>query len=67
LVSFSTAEDAAAGIEKINGDYDRHCRAARELAAQYLDYRKVLPGILDVCAGAPASVRAPAVRLMQEV
>ena len=67
LVSFSTAEDAAAGIEKINGDYDRHCRAARELAAQYLDYRKVLPAILDACAGAPASVPAPAVRLVQEV
>jgi hypothetical protein len=49
LLSFSTLDEAVAGIEEINRDYAAHCRAARELAEEYLDYRKVLPQMLDLC------------------
>jgi hypothetical protein len=61
LLSFATVEEAAAGIEAIDRDYDRHCEAAREIAAEYLDYRKVLPALLEACM-APAARRAPVVQ-----
>ena len=50
LLSFGTMEEAVDGIESINGDYDAHCRAARELAEEHLSYRRVLPEMLDLCA-----------------
>ena len=50
LLSFSSMEEAVAGIENINRDYEAHCRAAREMAEEYLDYRRVLPRMLDICA-----------------
>jgi len=37
LFSFTTVEEAAAAIEEVNGDYGRHCRAARALAEEYFD------------------------------
>jgi hypothetical protein len=49
LLAFSTLEEAAAGIETINRDYETHCRAARAFAEEYLDYRRVLPALLDIC------------------
>lgn len=47
LLAFSTVEEAAAAVAAIEGDYDRHARAARELAAEHLDSRKVLPRLLE--------------------
>jgi hypothetical protein len=67
LISFSNVDEAAAGIDSINRDYARHCGAARELAAEYLDYRKVLPAVLDACAASPVAAPAPPVPLTQEV
>jgi hypothetical protein len=52
LVAFATPEEAAAGVEAIDRDYERHCRAARELAEAYLDHRKVLPRMLEIGAAA---------------
>jgi len=49
LLSFSTMEEAVEGVERINSDYPGHCRAAREIAEEYLDYRKVLPKMLEDC------------------
>lgn len=49
LLAFSTLQEAAVGVEAINGDYLGHCCAAREFAAEYLEYTKVLPRMLDVC------------------
>ena len=49
LLVFSTPEEATAGIEAINRDYAAHCRAARAFAEEYLDYRRVLPPLLDAC------------------
>jgi hypothetical protein len=49
LLAFDSLEEAVAGVEAINQDYEGHCRAAREFAAEFLDYRKVLPKLLDAC------------------
>jgi len=48
LLTFSTLEEAAAGIEEINRDYLGHCRAARAIAEQHFDSDKVLAKILEV-------------------
>ncbi len=51
LVTFADMEEAVAGVAEINRDYAAHCRAARALAAEHLDYRKVLPAMLETCFG----------------
>ncbi len=47
LLTFSTLEEAAAGVEAINRDYARQARAARELAFEYFDSDKVLTKLLS--------------------
>jgi hypothetical protein len=47
LVTFSDMEEAVAGIEEINRDYEYHSRAARRLAEQHCDYRRVLPPMIE--------------------
>jgi hypothetical protein len=42
LVAFDDLEQAVAGAEQISGDYERHARAAREIAEAHFDSRKVL-------------------------
>ena len=46
LFAVRTVEEAAAAIETITADYMTHARAAREIAAEYLDARKVLARFL---------------------
>ena len=46
LLTFTTLEEAAAGVEAINRDYERHCRAARKIAETYFDSDQVLPRLL---------------------
>ncbi len=47
LFSFSNMDEAIAEIEAIEAAHERHCRAAREIAAEYFDARKVLTRLLD--------------------
>jgi hypothetical protein len=47
LFAFAGVDEAAAAIEEINRDYPRHCRAAREIAEEYFDGRKVAARLLD--------------------
>ncbi|MGD0649810.1 MAG: glycosyltransferase family 1 protein [Verrucomicrobiia bacterium] len=47
LFAFSTAEEAIAGIDHINADYARHSAAARGIAEQMFDARKVLGAMLE--------------------
>jgi hypothetical protein len=47
LLAFSTVEEAVAGIEEIASRPRAHRRAARELAEEKLDARRVLGGLLD--------------------
>jgi hypothetical protein len=46
LLTFSTLDEAAAGAEEIADDYERHSRAARELAEEHLAASRVLPRLL---------------------
>jgi hypothetical protein len=48
LFQFSEPKDVLAAFEAINGDYERHCLAARELAETFFDSSKVLVKLLDV-------------------
>jgi hypothetical protein len=53
LLSFRTADDAAAAVEAVRADYPRHARAARHLAAEVFDSDRVLPRLLR-SVGVPA-------------
>jgi len=46
LFAFQTAEEAAAALEEIGGDYARHSRAARRIAEEYFRAEKVLAKLL---------------------
>ena len=47
LLAFRTLDEAAAGADRIRGDYARHARAARALASEFFDADKVLARFLD--------------------
>jgi hypothetical protein len=47
LLVFSTLDEAVAGVEAIRSDYQRHSRAAREIAEEYFDSDKVLARLLE--------------------
>jgi len=49
LFAFQTAEDVAGAINEIGKDYDRQCRAARQIAEEYFDSQKVLTAMLKTC------------------
>ena len=47
LLSFAAFEEAAAGVEAITADRERHPRAARAIAEEHLDSRRVLGRLLN--------------------
>jgi hypothetical protein len=47
LLTFSTLDEAAAGVEEINCHYKRHSKAARQIAEEYFDSDKVLQQLLS--------------------
>jgi hypothetical protein len=47
LVTFSTPDEAVSAVDEVARDYDRHARAARELAVEHFDSDKVLSRLLD--------------------
>src|SRR5207248_2458254 len=47
MFRFSTAEQAVQAFEAINADYERHCRAARELAETHFDAKQITAKILS--------------------
>ncbi len=47
LLLFTTADEAAAAVAEVSADYPRHRLAARRLAEDLLDSRKVLSRLLD--------------------
>ena len=51
MFRFSTPAQAVAALEAMNADYERHCRAARELAESVFDARITAARILEVAAG----------------
>ena len=49
IVAFRNMEEAVAGVVKIDEDYQRQSRAARELAEDVFDSRKCIASMLDAC------------------
>ena len=50
-MAFSSPDEALAGLDRINGDYLRHARAALEIVREHFDAERVLPRLLDtVCS-----------------
>jgi hypothetical protein len=47
LILFSTLGEAASGVEELRLGYERHSRAAREIAEEYFDSDKVLTRLLE--------------------
>ncbi len=47
LLGFSTYEELVAAMESINGDYEKHRRAARQIARDHFSHEVVLGKILD--------------------
>ena len=52
LFRFTTMDEAAAALEAVNADYERNCRAAREIAATWFDAAPVLEHVLNSALGA---------------
>jgi hypothetical protein len=53
LFTFTTVEEAVAAVECIRSDPDRNARAARALAEEYFDARKVLSRLCEEVGIAP--------------
>jgi hypothetical protein len=49
LLVFRDVDEALAGVAEIDGNYERHRRAARSLAEEALDSRKCLSAMLAAC------------------
>lgn len=47
VLAFNSPDEALAGIEEINKNYAYHAKAAREIAEEYFDSRKVLPHLVE--------------------
>jgi len=47
LLAFNTLDQVVAAVESVQADYGGHCRAAREIAEQHFDSRRVLPRLLQ--------------------
>ncbi len=47
LLVYSTLDEAVEGVQAIRTDYHRHSRAAREIAEEFFDSRKVLGRLLE--------------------
>jgi glycosyltransferase involved in cell wall biosynthesis len=46
LLTYTTLDEALAGVEEISRDYGRHARAARAMAEEHFDSDKVLSRLL---------------------
>ena len=47
LLAFSTPDEALAGIDRINSDYEHHAAAALDLAREHFDARRILSRLLE--------------------
>lgn len=62
LLRFSSVEEAAAAIDEVNADYERHCRAARELAEAHFAATEAAARMLERALGDhPVARHSPAV------
>jgi hypothetical protein len=57
LFRFTTLAEAIGALDAVNADYERHCRAAREIAEAYFDAEQIVAQILNETLG-PEPARA---------
>jgi len=50
LLTFSTFEEARAGVDDISARYEHHCEAARDIAQEYFDSDRVLTQLVRTLA-----------------
>jgi hypothetical protein len=53
LFAFSETDEVLAAVEALRADYGRHARAARAIAEEYLDSRRVLSRLLQEAGALP--------------
>lgn len=58
LFAFADTDAAAAAMETLTADYGRHARAARAIAEEHLDARRVLARLLREVGAEPGAVRS---------
>ena len=56
MYRFTTAEEAVEALERVNAEYERHRRAAREIAEAYFDAKQTAETILNAVSVRRASV-----------
>ena len=47
LLSFRNMDEGIVAIKEVNGNYQRHCKAARKIVEEYFGYQKVLNSLLE--------------------
>ena len=47
LFAFETMDDVLAAVDAVESDFDGHCRAARDVAAEYFDAEKVVGSLME--------------------
>jgi hypothetical protein len=52
ILPFNSVGQAVAGIREVESNYERHAKAAREIAEEYFDAEKVLSRLIDDAANA---------------
>lgn len=62
VLTFRSPDEAVAALEALVRDERRHARAAREVATEWFDHRRVLPDLLDAAfaTAPPPPLGAPA-------
>jgi hypothetical protein len=58
LFRFATIEEAIGGLEAVNADYERHCRAARDVAEAYFDGEQIVAQILNETLGSAPRLKS---------
>jgi hypothetical protein len=48
VLAFASLEEAVQCIEKVNADYSKHSRAAREIAENTFNFKEVLPRLVEL-------------------
>jgi hypothetical protein len=47
IISFDSADEALAGVDEVSARYDKHCKAARDVAESYFDASRVLSALVE--------------------
>jgi len=66
MFRFSTAAEAADGLAAINADYERHCRAARQIAETYFDAKRNMEILLNIALATTTPARGAETACVRE-